>query len=215
MSGLTVSQARTRVSKKLNDTEKRRYEDTAHIDPALIDALEATLIEYAEGEGADYLLAQWTGTTDATGELDISSEAPLIVKGVSIVDGTRYYPIQRRALYDGYSESPVAKDLAVYGIATITSFGLGSSPLYDHAHAFKAFDKLVCVRAALELAGNEDRAKAGLMREEEKLRRTVADHTIAGSPRRLPSARSNLGFEYVYMPDTQAIQLVRASRRGV
>lgn len=172
MANLTLTQARARVLRLVDDEAGRRYNsagDFVEVDQALSFALSACLSRYKGGR----LDLYFTGTSSATdGTLDVSSVVPLRIRGVAIsVPPTLYQIPGKTLMVRGYPDL-VARSLSVLYTREYVLSSTASDPLVGvgavAAASWPMFDNWICLNAALELQPKDNEVRASLVEREAK-----------------------------------------------
>ncbi|MBL0320575.1 MAG: hypothetical protein IPP74_14965 [Alphaproteobacteria bacterium] len=190
MSTLTLAQARTIVADHLDDNDASNPNErwsTTQIDTALQYALSKCLDDYLANGGERFdVLASKTSTT--SGVCDLTTEDPLVVKGLSVQFGNSYYPIKAnktedRGLADSTSRTVQVRYVPRMAIPTTTSHPLVGSGATAY-NSWYAFDHWVCVQAAIFCAVKDAELRAELQSLNSELMGTVLTH--AHVPRAMP-----------------------------
>lgn len=179
---MTLSTARAEVLSRLDDVQGRRYApggDYGRVDRALDICLSMVLDDYiaAGGERFD---EDVDGTTDDSGELDLSAYDPAHIKGVLLTPegDTAFHPVQ-------------AIDRKIRGLPASTTYDLRVVLVRrlrvptDHpdqyltggalqgARSWEAFDDLVIGHAARRLAIKDDEQRKSLLDDIARLESSV------------------------------------------
>ena len=187
-----------------------RYSD-ADIQGALGGQLSALLSEIAEN-GGDYLQEHIDVTTNGSGVADLSSYDPAKIVSAGIVRSSSsgvtplagFSPTSHGLLIEK------AEDLRIV-IIRRWSIGTSTNPLIYNASAtaasWDAFERLLCARAAQELAVFDDE-------QERALGALIARYSASVIPAntidvgRFPAKRGKPQAGYVWNPTAQTMQLV-------
>lgn len=201
---LTLAQARDVVEDHLDDASNARW-TTAQIDVALQMALDQCLNDYitAGGERFDTLVSI-TSTTG--GIVALTSYDPLVIQGVSVLWGNRYYPIQasrpeERGLADGTARTVQVRYVPRMTIPTTTSHKLVGTGATAY-NSWDAFDHWVCVHAAMFCAIKDAELRQELMALENRLGSSVLNHARMPKQRPFPRAYGMYGDHLKWVRDT-------------
>lgn len=215
MAAMTLTEARAAVRQVL-DSSTSRWSD-ANIDSALRTALSAALGQYVSN-GGDRLREVIDVSSDANGEVDLSSYDPFEITGVSyVVDNTRV-PVGRvSAVARGYAVQEV-KTLSIELVRAFTIPASASNALVYSASADAAaivdpsFEQLVVLWAALDLSLKD--------RDQRPEVQAAADRYASAMFTRAPTARagsfsrsrnvSTRPLQFFYIPGSRTLGLCRA-----
>lgn len=213
--GYTLAEARDIVEDHLDDADNARW-STSQIDVGLKYALDHCLSEYVSA-GGDRLHEIVSTTTASDGTVDLSSYDPKEIKSVSLVIGSRYFPLkevsyQERGLNDAAARSVEIRLLRTLALPTTTTHPLVGNGA-TAGKSFNSFESWICARAARFCAVKDAEARQELIALEQEMRDAVMVQPsipkASAFPER-PSWYSNW-FVWAFKPDTQKIQI---GRRG-
>lgn len=225
MANLTLTQARTRVLRLLDDpngiTGTSRYNPDGSftdVDQALGFALSGCMSRFAPG--SDRFDLEETATSSATtGQADLSSIPKLMIKGVAVQQGDQLFKIPekppiRRGLIDYNARSLVVTYVRDYAIPTTTSHplvGVGATA----APSFPSFDEWVCVCAAQHLTPNDNDLRERLEMLAGKVEADVAFRpntpTSGPWPRPEPRRWAFIDVQWQWKPSTSIVYLTRGA----
>lgn len=186
MAGLTLLQARDVVEDFLDDATNARW-STSQVDVGLAFALSACMNDYiaAGGDRFDTTLAT---TTTSAGVVDLSSVDPSKIQGVSLLLGTRNFPITEVAYEERGVDDAVVRNITIryvksYVLPTNTGHPLVGSGATS-AKTWLAFDHWICAKAALYCAIKDAESRPELA----TLERDARENAIftASIPKSLP-----------------------------
>lgn len=209
---LTLAQARTVAQDHLDDDGTRW--STSQIDTGLSYALSTCLHDYVSGGGDRFeVIGDFTSTS--TGAISLSAQTPLVIRGVSLLLGQRYYPIlQKQSEHRGFEDQSIRSYQIRYSrilsLPTTTSHPLVGDGATG-AGSWDAFDHWICVRAAKFCAVKD----AELRQELEALESQVAGSvmTTVKIPSALPFPAPPRWYgallAWVWERSTNTIQIVR------
>lgn len=211
--GLTLTQARSVVLDFLDDVINARW-STSQVDVALAYALSACINDYvaAGGDRFDTTLAT---TSTSAGIVDLSSVDPCKIQGVSILLGTRNFPItevsyEERGLDDGVARSITIRYVKSYVLPTSTGHplvGAGATA----AKSWMAFDHWICAKAALYCSIKDAEARPELATLEKDARENAI--FTANIPKSLPFPMRPHWYSnwlaFAWKQDEQKIQVAR------
>lgn len=182
MADLTLTQARTRVLRLLDDPTGARYNVDGlftDIDQALQYSV-TTCLQRAARAGVDRFDVEITGTTSAVdGSLAFTSSALTLVRGVSIAVGNSTYQIpEKPPLRSGFPDL-AARAVTMLAVKehTIPLTGSASQPLVNVSGAacgsWASLDEWCCQTAALYLVTMDNEKRDTLMILEDRTARDV------------------------------------------
>jgi len=194
MAALTLAQARTLTSAFLDDPNNVRWA-VAVVDVALQQALSACLNEYGS-EGGDDFDEEFSITTTTAG-LGTLTVPLVLLRAVQVLTGTVYYPIVSQNRSQRVVNDTVARDLKCLGIREYAVSATSSDPLVGVAAAaapgtWAAFERWVCLEAALVLAVQDNDQRAGLIANAERTKATVMKKANTYTSRPLPDPENAL-----------------------
>jgi hypothetical protein len=147
--------------------------------------------------------------------VDLSSVLPLTIRGVALLYGSRYWPIQivpaeMRGVNDSEARTVQVRYVRKYAIPSDTSHplvGVGATA----APSWDAFDHWVCARAALHCAVKDAELRPELVTMEEQARDNVLAAPASDSARPFPGQRGMISdwLGYFWNPGAVAINLVK------
>lgn len=146
---LTLADARSIVQGHLDDDGTRW--SNAQLDMGLTWSLSQCLNDYVAsgGERFDSLLET---TTDASGQKVLATENPMVLRGVSLKVGGRYYPLRATSMDERNRDDAVIRTIQIryvktYSLPTNTAHPLVGSGA-TAAASWDAFGHWICIRAA-------------------------------------------------------------------
>ena len=208
---LTLATARFTVLDHLDDDNTRWSE--AQVDRALSYALSQTLFDYASGGGDRFDVTEALSTT--AGSLSLATRVPILIRGVSLLVGQRYFPltqrpIEDRSITDDQTRSLQVRYVRAYALPTDSTHplvGVGATP----ALSWDGFDHWVCLRAAMFASTKDAELRNELVDQEARAASSVM--TIAKTPTALPfPARLRYYSQilvWTWQRDTQTLILTR------
>lgn len=207
---LTLSDARTVVRDHLDD-DGTRWSD-AQVDRALQWSLSQCLNDYVGGGGErfDSLLET---TTDATGLKSLSAENPMVLRGVSLKVGNRYYPLRAASLDERNRDDQVARTIQIRYVKTYALPTTATHPLVGSgataAGSWDAFDHWICLRAAQFCTTKDAENRSELHFLEQSMASSIM--TVPKIPYGLPFPGPTRLYgqliKWVWKPETKALQL--------
>lgn len=210
---VTLAQARSIVSDHLDDAGNDRW-STAQIDSALQLSLSMCIDDYCSA-GGDRLDVLHSGTTSTSGELDLSSQNPLVIKGVSVLQGSTYWPIKAVRFEDRNIQDNSQKTLQVryvpkFVLPTNTGHPLVGSGA-TAANSWDALDNWICSRAALFCSIKDAEARQELRAMDNEIRSSVLTHARIPGALPFPTPRKYLSawFGYIWDQSDKTIIMVR------
>jgi len=176
MAAMTLAEARTRVLQYLDDPNNRRW-STAEVDAALKFALSYCLTTYATAGGRRFVVEHSVTTSASTGQVSLTSQLPMNVLGVVVVEAnitTRIKPIRRRDrdVKDLVARSLIVEVMTEYDLSATSGHplvGVGATA----ANTWPAFDEWVCVAAAKNCGVKDNDKRPGLIMLEQEQARAV------------------------------------------
>lgn len=195
----------------VGDTE--RWAD-ADITNALRYALNKVQEDYVAAGGRR--LDEITSVVSTSGGAYVfSSGDPMSVKGVSLLQGTRRWPLT--AVEYEYQRAPSATghDLEIRFVPTLTLSSNTGHPLVGNGatvkNTWQAFEELIVVTAALHALSIDNEQHPLLEQLEMKLTKTVMTQEKIPQGYAPPSKKRGYSeyFSYVWIPATKTIQIVR------
>ena len=210
MTAYTLTAARARARAHHLDDDGTRWSD-GETDAALEAALSSCMDEYIAEGGRHW--ATDTGDVSATSAVyDLSAANPLHIHGVSMKQGSIYYPLPRLKQGDARRNSDTTRTIRVYYTPTFAFPTTVSNNLIGDSVSppeWRAFDEWVCCRAALIMAVKDDERLASLERVEAMLREGIMRRVTQTTSRR-PSLR-HVGWSkwlaWDFDPRDQEIQI--------
>ena len=220
---LTLAEARTAVASHLDDPNNVRW-STADLDRGLATALAACLSDYASAGGDAFDVE--VSASSASGVVDLTSSAPLLVRAVQVQDsGGAYWTLRPAMLQDRVEvDSEATRTVKVVVVRDYTLPSTTSHPLVGNgataAPSWLAFDQWVCAEAALFCGIKDNDRRPGLQALAEKMRANVLGriNTPRSRPLRLPRhARWDLAqaLHYVWAPTTSRLTLINTRAEAV
>ena len=213
--GYTVAEARDIVEDHLDDADNARW-STSQIDVGLKYALDHCISEYVSA-GGERLHEILSTTTATDGTVDLSSYDPKEIKSVSLVVGSRYFPLkevsyQGRGLNDAAARSVEIRVLRTFALSATTTHALVGNGA-TAGKSFNALESWICARAALFCAIKDDEARPALRALEQEMKDAVMLQPSIPKATAFPEKPSwySNWFVWAYKPDTQKIQI---GRRG-
>lgn len=217
---LTLVQAQQVVFDHLDDdgvaatpTDGSRW-SVAQVNTGLGYALSSCLNEYLSS-GGDRFDLELATTSSSAGLVDLSATPPLTVRGVSLIQGNRYWPLaelkpEQRGRHDDTARSIQIRYIRELALPSTTSHplvGVGATA----GRSWDAFDHWVCVRAAQFCSAKDDEARRSLDDLERKLRDSVFLKVRTPSATAFPRPASYFSawYGYFYDPSAQAVQVCR------
>jgi hypothetical protein len=226
MSNLTLTQARTRVLRLLDEpngvtgTSRNNPDGSfADIDLALGFALNGCLSRFCTSNSRFDL--EDTGTTSATtGTIDLSAIPRLIVKGVAVTIGNTLCKIPekqpiRRGYPDFNARAVTVTYVREYAIPTTASHplvGVGSAA----ANSFPAFNEWICLCAAIHLMPTDndqrDRLDIALARTEADVGSRPSTPQSGPWPRMEANRFAFIDLQWQWKPSTGFLYLVNSNQ---
>jgi len=193
---ITLDNARTLTAAFLDDPNHVRWTH-AVIGVALQQALSACLSTYAS-EGGDDFDEEFSITTTTAG-LGTLTTPLVMLRAVQVLTGTVYYPIVSQNRSQRVVNDTVARDLRCLGVReyTIPTTGNSTDPLIGVSTVaapgtWAAFERWVCLEAALVLAVQDNDQRAGLIANAERTKATVMARANTYTSRPLPDPENAL-----------------------
>lgn len=218
MAGLTLLQARTRVSDLLDDPNAVKWSSTT-IDISLQAALSMCLSD-AVTAGCDVFNTEIAATTSSAGLATLTGPI-LAIRAVQVNTGSGAFfslaPVLReeRCLTEQAVRTLAIEVVKDYQIPTTTSHPLVGEGATASA-TWQAFDQWACIEAALLCGVMDNDQRRGLEKMREAYRMSVMDRINTPFSRPLPDADSSrmswwdrLGYIYAQHPTAPTLQLVQ------
>ena len=213
---LTLAQARAVTLDHLDDNDSEdpnaRWSN-AQVDVGLALALSSCLSDYVS-EGGDRFDLELSAST-TSGALDMSSYSPLYIRGMTMLYGNRYWPLEAlraedRGIQDADTKSLQVRYVREYALPTTTTHplvGVGATA----ANSWDAFDHWICIRAAIHCSIKDDDLRATLTTQEEAIRTTVLLRPKLPSAVAFPKPTSyySRSYGYFWQPSTKVVQICR------
>lgn len=209
----TLSIARDIVEDHLDDSDNDRW-TTTQIDRALGQGLSQCIDEYlaSGGDRFDELL-DTTSTT--SGVADLSTIDPLVIKGVTMLQGSRYWPIKSFKLEDKNIIDDTARTLQIryvrkFVLPTTTSHDIVGNGATS-ANSWLAFDNWICAKAALFCSVKDAEPRPELRAIEQDLKKSIMQHTKVPKSVPFPIRKPYIPqwFGYVWHQNAKDLILVK------
>lgn len=211
---LTLADARTVVADHLDDASNDRW-SSSQIDTGLSFALSQCIDEYLSsgGDRFDELLDT---TSNTSGEVSVSTQDPLVIKGVTMLQGSRYWPIkafpvEQKNIIDDTARTLQVRYVRRFNLPTTTTHkivGNGATA----GNSWDAFDHWICIKAAIFLSAKDADPRPELHKIAEDLRYSVMSHTKVPRSVPFPTARPYISKSYgwVWHQNAKKIIIVKA-----
>lgn len=215
---MLLSTAREIVLDHLDDTNDGSGNgdrwSSAQIDRGLEQALSQCVDEYVSS-GGDRLDQLLDTTSTTSGEVDMSTIDPLDIKGVSLLEGLRYWPIKSYRLEEKNIIDTTARSLQIryvrkFVLPTNTAHhivGVGATV----GNSWLAFDNWICAKAALYCSIKDAEGRPEIKAMAEDVRYSVMAHTKIPKAVPFPTRKPYISqwYGYVYHQNTKKLILVR------
>lgn len=209
----TLADARTIVADHLDDASNDRW-STTQIDRALAQALSACVDDYlaAGGDRFDEILDT---TSSTAGVVDLSSVDPIVIKGVSMLQGAQYWPIkavrlEEKNIVDDSARSLQIRYVRKFVLPTTTSHDIVGNGATS-ANSWIAFDNWICAKAALLCAVKDAEARQELRTVEQDIKESCLKHTRVPKSVQFPVRRGYYSswFGYAWNQNAKDLVMVR------
>ncbi len=154
-------------------------------------------------------------TTDSSGRYDISASNPISIKGISILQGMRRWPLTPSQYEEMRYPHQQVSEIEIRFVPKLELSATNSHPLVGSGatakNTWESFEQLICVTAAMYCAIKDDELRQTLQELEMKLRETVMKEERIPSSYRPPAKAMWLSalVGYVWIPESKEIQLIR------
>jgi hypothetical protein len=215
---LDLATARAVVLDHLDDTNDGsgngdRWTST-QVDRALSQALSQCIDEYI-ASGGDRLDELLDTTSNTSGEIDLSTIDPLTIKGVSLLEGTRYWPIkalkvEEKNIIDNTTRSLQIRYVRKFSLPTTTTHKLVGNGA-TAGNSWDNLDNWICAKAALYCSIKDAEARPEIKAMAEDMRFSVMSHSKIPKAVPFPTRRPYISqwYGYVYHQNAKKMILVR------
>ena len=211
MAAITLEGARNLTAALLDDPNHVRWSH-AVIGVALQQALSSCLSDYAANGGDDF--DEEFSITTTTAGLGTLTTPLVLLRAVQVLTGTVYYPIVAQNRAQRVVNDTVARDLRCLGVRdfTIPTAANPTDPLIGVSTVaaggtWAAFERWVCLEAALVLAVQDNDQRAGIIANAERTKASVMERANTYTSRPLPDPETALIYAswwrrlgYIYLP---------------
>lgn len=214
---LTITQARVVLADHLDDASNIRW-STTQLDTALGYALSSCLTDYVAA-GGDRFDEEVSATSTTAGVVDLSSYDPIAIKSVSMLIGSRYWPIpegrvEQRIMHDTDARTlqiRLVRNLSLSTTAGDKLLSYGEAGARTAVPSWDAFEHWLILRAALFASAKDAEARPEIARLEERAAASVA--AMPRTPKAMPFPRrrglySQL-FGFVWQHGAQDMQITK------
>lgn len=214
MANHTIAQAIDHVRRLLDangDTE--RWSDV-NLKDSLRYALDRVYEDYIR-EGGRRFDEVLSVTTTALGQYDISTKNPISIKGVSVIQGNRRWPISPFEYEEMKIPSFQEHNIEIRFTPRIVMSTTNSDPLVGSGatpkNSWLSFEELVIVTAAIHASIIDDEVRMSLINLENALKQTVYTQEKIPKSYNFPGRKIWLSaiLGYVWVPQTNIIQVIR------
>jgi hypothetical protein len=210
----TITEAIASVRRHIDavdDTE--RWTDT-EIKASLAYGLQKCLEDYvaAGGRRLEEIISV---NTNSAGLYAFPSVNPLSIKGISIVQNGRRFPLEGLAYEDQRAPVDQTFNLEIRYTPNLVLSATNSNPLVSDGatakNTWQSLEEWIIVNAAIYASVIDDEIRQSLMGLEASLRQSVLAHTSIPSALPFPPRKAYLStfYSYVWIPATKSIQVCR------
>lgn len=198
MTILTVTTATTVVRRLLDaETDTARWTD-AQVRQGLHVALDRCVEEYCMA-GGDRLEEVVSATSTTSGTVDLNTYNPIVIKGVSVLQGNRRWPITGVRLEEQNFPDETERSLEIRLVKRRDLSATLSDPLVS-GNTWPTLEHWICLEAASWLSVIDDEVRDSVMSESMKARDIVMKHiktpTALDFPKKAYWLTSLIGYAY-------------------
>lgn len=209
----TLAEARTRVQMYLDDDGTRWT--TAEIDNMLRVAVDQVIREYTAAGGNRFDISASLSST-AAGLISLASLTPVVVRGLTLVVGSRHFPIsetspEERNVLDDTIRSFMVRYVRSYPFPTNTGHPLIGDGASVAPGSWEGLEHLAMLRAAILLSTKDAEPRQELVAQEQVARDLMMVDPPTPKAARFPGPGHWYSgvFAWVWRPDLQSVQIVR------